>query len=42
MIEKPKTINVIARALANMCKNRLQKGEKYCPMNEYVQCPEDA
>ena len=47
LIEKPKTINVVAKALANMCKNRLQKGEKcifqevrYCPMNEYVQCPE--
>lgn len=28
MIEKPKTINAVAKALANMCKNKLQKGEK--------------
>lgn len=47
MIQKPKTINAVAKALANMCKNRLQKGEKcifqearYCPLNEYVRCPE--
>ena len=47
MTEKPKAINVVAKALANMCKNRLQKGEKcifqearYCPLNEYVQCQE--